>query len=225
VRDVVWFELRRRLRDGMTYAALFAFLLVLGVGAWLHWQTLPPRAAGGRLFGEAYLLALVMGCHAGIAHDRVQHFDRYLVANFVSPAALYFGKVATTILCLVLFTLLSFALALLTSAANAGYAAHYPLVFFLAALLMLPFLMLTELLITTRYPVPLIVIGFFAFLTIYARVNDPRPLLKLLGMDGSMEALPAIVRSGLALLATVALYPLFRLRLGSRHLARSVAPP
>jgi hypothetical protein len=225
VRHVVWFELRRRLRDGMTYAALFAFMVVLGIGAWLYWQSLPPRASGGRLFGEAYLLALVIGCHAGIAHDRTQHFDRYLTANFLAPAALYFGKVATTILYLVLFAVLSLVLALLTSAGSAGYAARYSLVFFLATLLMLPLLVLTELLITTRYPGPLIVVGFFAFLTIYGSVNDPRPLLSVLGMEGSVEAVPAIVRSGLALLATSALYPLFRLRLGRQHLARSVTPP
>jgi hypothetical protein len=47
----------------------------------------------------------------------------------------------------------------------------------------------------------------------------------VLGMEGSVEAVPAIVRSGLALLATSALYPLFRLRLGRQHLARSVTPP
>lgn len=225
VMNVFVLEVRRVLRDELTYAGVAAFALLLGVGSWLYWQTLPPRAPGGRLFGEGYVLALAVCCHAGLARDRAQRFDMYLAANFVTPAALYCGKVLAALVLLVALAATSFLLALIASMGDAAYAIHYSLLFLLASLLVLPVVVLTELAVTTRFPWPLIVMAFFAFLAVYGRTGDLRPLLERLGFAGNVDLWPALLRSALAFGATAACYPLFRFRLGGPRLATGDGAP
>lgn len=225
VTRVFTFELRRALRDQLTWLAIAAFALLLAAGAWLHWQMLPPRPDGGRLFGEAYLLGLAILYHTGIARDRTHHFDRYLAANFVSPDVLYVGKVAATVLFVFGFAIVTFGLALITSLGDMAYAAHYSLLFLLASVLILPMLVLTELMVTTRFPVPLILIAFFAFLAVYGRTSDLQPLLDSLGFGGQIELWPALLRTTLAIAATLACYPLYRSKLGGPHLATGDSAP
>ena len=213
------FELRRALHDGLTWAGLSGFAVILGVGAWLHWTALPPRPANSRLFGEAYLLATMIAWHAGLARDRASKFDWYLAANFVHPASLFFAKVSAALTFVVAFSTIAFALASVTSAGDFRYAAHYASVFLLAAILALPAIVLIELALNMRHPVPILVILFFTGLALYSKFGDVRAFIAKLGLDGNVELLPAMVRSAVALAATAALYPLFRRQMGGRRLA------
>ena len=218
-RHMLALELGRTLRDPLTIAGMFAFVLILLLGAYLHWRALPPRPQNGRLFGEAYLLAVMIAWHAGIARDRGSRFDVYLAANFVDARALYFAKVTAALVFVLVLSAFAFVVAAGTSAGDIGYAGHYAGLFLLASVVSLPALVLVELALNTRYPVPVLLLLFFALLAVYSRVADVRALLRSLGMDGTLEALPALVRCAAALALTAAIYPLFRLRLGARRLA------
>ena len=219
------FELSRSLRDPVLVVAVIIFTMLLAVGAWLYWRSLPPRPSGSRLFGEAYFAALIVAWHTGIARDRATHFDRYLGANFVTAASMYFGKVVAAIAWLVLFTCVSFILALLAAAGSLSYAGHYSTLFLLHALFFLPGMVLIELAVSTRNPLPLVCIALFAFVTVYGRLADVQALLRLLVLDGSLDPWRLGARTLIALFLTCACYPLFRLRLGATHLAHRVAPP
>ena len=218
-------ELRRMLRDPMTAAGLFAFAVFLALGAWLYWRALPPRPQNGRLFGEAFLLGGIIAWHTGIARDRGDRFDSYLAANFFPPVALYLAKVAAAIAFLLAYASAAFLLAVATSAGDVGYAAHYAGLYALAFALALPGIVLIELALTTRYPVPILLLLFFAVLGIYSRIGDVQALIRLLGMDGTIAAGPATARTAIALVLLGACYPLFRFRLGMRRLATGVGSP
>ncbi len=225
LRTAVRFELRRVLRDPYSWAGIAAFTAVLLIGSWLHWQSLPPRPQSSRLFGEAFILALVIGWHAGLARDRGSRFDAYLVANFVGADTLFVAKVCSALVYVSLLSGAGFLLALGASAGDLRYATLYTALFLLAALLMLPALIIIELLLNTRFPVPIVIMLFFAALAIYGRTSDVRALTRVLGMDGNLELWPAVFRSLAALAATAACYPLYRRRLGYRSLAGVRNPP
>lgn len=219
LRAVLRFELIRMLRDRHTWIALSVFAVTLIYGAWSYWQSLPPRAQNSRMFGEAFLLAMVIGWHSGIARDRIFKFDAYLVANFVEPRTAFLAKVATALAFVAMLGFAAFLLATAASLGDLGYAAHYTVLFVLAAIVALPGIILLELALNARYPVPVLVIIFFVVLGIYSRGGDVQPLIRALGMHGHIEVVPAIVRTAAALLLTVACYPIYRLRLGKRRLA------
>lgn len=215
----------RLVHDRLTWVAMFAFAVILTAGSWLYWQSLPPRPAGSRLFGEAYLLAIVLGAHVGIARDRATDFDTFLVANFADPAELFIAKVAVALLFLLGLAAGAFLLATALSAGSLSFAAHYTVLFLLASVLMLPAIILVELALSTRYPVAILIILFFAFLAVYARGNDVQRLLGVLGMNGQIDPTAALMRTSIALIATAACYPLYRLKVGKRSLAGSDPPP
>ncbi len=218
-------ELRRTWADPLTWGALFGFIVILVVGAWLYWRSLPPRLQNGRLFGEAYLLAMIIAWHAGFARDRMSKFDVYLASNFVDVRSLYFAKVSAAVVTVCGFCLIAFLIAVGTSLGDFGYAAHYATLFLLASMLAVPALVLIELALNTRYPVPILLLLFFGFLGIYSRIGDVQALIRLLGMSGTIELFPALVRTLVALALAAACYPLFHLRLGGRHLAAILDPP
>ena len=212
-------ELRRTLRDPLTWAGLFAFVIILLVGAWLYWRTLPPRPQNSRLFGEAFMLATIIAWHTGIARDRATRFDVYLAANLVEPSALYAAKVTAALTFLLMFGTLSFVVALAASAGDFGYAAHYTGLLLLASMLALPALVVIELALTTRYPMPILLLLLLAGLGVYSRMGDVQALMRWLGMSGEIRVVPATLRTATALLLTALCYPLYRLRLGRRRLA------
>jgi hypothetical protein len=215
-------ELRRTLHDRMTWIGVLGFTVILGVGAWLYWNALPPRPANGRLFGESYLLATMIAWHAGFARDRASKFDMYLAANFVHPAALFFAKVSAALAIVGGFSAIAFAFAVASSAGDIRYAAHYTLVFSFAAVLALPAIVLIELVLNTRNPVPILIILFFTSLALYSRFGDARAFIGTLGLDGSTQIPGTAARCAIALALTAALYPLFKLRMGGPRLAAIV---
>lgn len=217
--------LSRLLHDRMTWVGVFAFAVIFAIGSWLYWQSLPPRAQGSRLFGEAYLFAVVLAFHVDIARNRAADFDTFLVANFTRPIELYFAKIVVALAFLLGLATVAFLLAAILSGGSLSFAAHYTTLFLLASVVMLPAVVVVELILTTRYPVAILIIAFFAFLAVYSRGNDVRHLLAVLGMNGEMAAGPAFLRTLIALAATAACYPLYRMKLGKRSLAGSAPPP
>jgi len=222
---VAAFELRRRLRDPLTLGGMIGFAVILGIGAWFYWSSLPPRPRNARLFGEAYLLATMIAWHAGLAADRMSKFDVYLTANFVSARTLYFAKISVALVCVAAFSLLAFVLAVAASAGDFAYAAHYTGLFLLAAIFALPAIVLIELVLNTRHPIPILVVLFFTALALVSKFGDVQQLISRLGMGGTIGPVGATVRSAAALVVAVAMDPLFRLRLGGRQLAALVDPP
>jgi hypothetical protein len=219
VRELAAFEMRRLLHDRLAWIGAAVFAAVLGLGAWQYWNALPPRPENSRLFSEAYILALVIAAHAGLARDRMARFDAYLCANFADPLEVYGSKVISTLVYLAGFAVFAFACALATSAGDVSYAAHYAGLFFLGAVLILPAVILAELALNTRHAIAVLVILFFATLVVYGRNHDVRALMQTLGLDGSFHPVGAAVRTVAALAAVAACYPLFRLRLGRHSLA------
>jgi hypothetical protein len=214
LKRIVFFQTSRYLRDHMTWAALVAFLILLVFGAVDYWNSLPPRSPGSRLFGEGYVFALSLAFHASLAQDRAVRFDSFLVSNFLRPEVLYFGNLLSAVLLLVGFAVIAFLVALLTALGDVAYAMHYTALFFAASLVLLPAVVLVELVMPARYPVPLIVALFFVVLAVLQRSGDMPRVLHWLGFDGQLNALAIAVRSTIAIGLTAAWYPWYRHRLG-----------
>jgi hypothetical protein len=218
VLRVARLELRRAARDAYTWIGVAAFLLIAGAGAYFYWRSVPPRPAGARLFNEAYLLALVAAYQCGFARDRMCGFDRYQVANFEQPAAFYAGHLLSAMVFLLSFALLSFGYALVLALGDAGFAAEHALRMFYISVIMLPFVVLLELALSSRMPVPILLIAFFLVVLVYSRMGDVNEFSATLGL-AETSALGAVVRALLALLLSAAWYPLFLKRLGRVSLA------
>ncbi len=213
------FELRRMLRDPYTWCGLLAFMLVAGAGAYFYWQSLPPRPTGSRLFNDGYMLALVFAFHCGLARDRQCRFDRYMVANFASAPGFYFGHLLATVAFLGLLYAFALAYGTVLALGDVGFALEHASRFFYYSLLMLPFVVVLELLLSTRLPVPVLLITFVLAGLLYSRIGELNKLFHLLGMDSEVPLIGALVRAALALLVAAAMYPLFRKRLGRVSLA------
>lgn len=213
------FELRRILRDPYTWCGLLAFMLVAGAGAYFYWQSLPPRPTGSRLFNDGYMLALVFAFHCGLARDRQYRFDRYLVANFAFTSGFYFGHLLATVAFLALLYVFAIVYGTVLALGDVGFALEHASRFFYYSLLMLPFVVLLELLLSTRLPVPVLLITFVLAGLLYSRMGELNKLFHLLGMDEQVPLVGAIGRVALALLLAAALYVLFGKRLGRVSLA------
>lgn len=214
------FEVQRTLRDPYTWIGVTAFALLASAGAYVYWQSLPPRSPGARVFGEAYLLGLVIAFHTGIARDRQYNFDHYLAANFEAPADLYFGHVVGALAFLLSFGAVAFLFALALSLGDLSFAVEYPLQMLFASLLMLPFIVALELMLNSRLPVPVLLIIFFVFLVLYARIYDVKQLSRAIGLEGTLGIAGVLLRVGIVLLLTAGLYPLFVKRLGRVSISR-----
>jgi hypothetical protein len=213
LKRIVFFETRRYLRDRMTWAGIAVFGIVMVIGAIDYWNSLPPRANGGRLFGEGYLFALSLAFHASLAQDRAVRFDIFLISNFVQPRVLYFGRILSAIVFLTGFAVVAFFIALISALGDVGYAAYYTSLFLTASFVLLPVVVLVELGVNTRHPVPLILALLFVLLAVSYRSGDLIHVQRWFGLDGELNAV-SLVRSAIALAVTVALYPLYRYRIG-----------
>jgi hypothetical protein len=211
------FELRRIVRSRSTWIGALLFLALLALGHTLYWRAFPPRPDHDRLFGYAYLLAMLASLHLGLATDRQSHFDHFLVGNLIRPAPFLLGKLTATVVYLLAFALFALALSFALSAGEWRYALWYSLNLTLLAWFFVPALLLTELAVDTRFPVPVVLIAFFVLTIATDRLIGVEALARLLGFTqrrldfGSLWQL-----SGRALLVPVLLallYPVCRWRL------------
>jgi hypothetical protein len=211
---IVSFETNRYLRDRMTWVALAAFCAVILIGAIDYWNSLPPRPDGSRLFTEACLVLLSLAFHASIAQDRLPHFDRFLVANFVGADVLYFAKVISGALFLIALATIAFIVALIASLGDLAYAAEHSIIFLASSLVLLPIVVMFELVLATRYTVPLILAIFISVMAVLNSTGNLPGFLHWAGLDDELTAIRGIIRTVVALAVTASLYPLYRRRLG-----------
>jgi hypothetical protein len=83
------------------------------------------------------------------------------------------------------------------------------------SIVLLPVVVLAELALNTRYPVPLIFAFFFVLAAVLHRSGDLPHVMQLLGFDGQLNTVAVTARSIAALAITASLYPLYRWRLRS----------
>ena len=213
VSTLTFVELKRRARSFRTAAAFVLFLAVLGVGSWFYWQALPPRPQDDRLFGDAYVLAALVALHAGIARDRRFYFDAFLANNILAPRELYTSKLCATVLCLLAASCCTFVVALAMSAGDVEYSAWYSIVLCLVALLFLPAVLLSELLLEIEYPVAIVALAFTALLSVAGRASGARRILDALALAGERFDYSNLsrlaLRAFIAVAVTGLLYPLY----------------
>lgn len=118
---------------------LFAFLFVAGVVF-----TSDPYD----LFGDAFIVAVVLAVHYGIAQDRRRGFDLY-VSNFVRPGRWLAIKVGTTAILYACLHVVAFAAAALIWA-DTRLALWYSAHLFLVASLFIPLALLIEIVWSTE---------------------------------------------------------------------------
>ena len=213
-------ELERRARTPRTWIAGGIFVLILAWGAWTYSHALPPRPEDDRLFGYAYLIALVVALHLGIARDRRFRFDAFLTCNLLPVAASYSAKVVAGLMCTALASVAAFVIAAFTSFGDFEYAAWYAILFLLVTLLFMPWLVLIELLLDIEYPVAIVGLLFTAGISILNRAVGAKAVLHAFALDiarfdyGDLTRLA--VRAAVAILLTFALLPLYSLRVNPR---------
>lgn len=216
-RAIVDFELRTIVRSPSTWIGALLFLALLALGHTLYWSALPPRPDHDRFFGYAYLLAMLASLHLGLATDRQSHFDRVLVGNLTHPAPFLVGKLAARVVYLLAFAVYALVISFALSAGEWSYALWYSLNLTLLAWFFLPALLLTELAVDTRYPVPVVLFAFFVLAVAADRLFGVEALTRFLGFTqrrldfGSLW--PLAGRALLVPILLALLYPLCRWRL------------
>lgn len=220
VRALVGVELRRIARAPGTAVGVVGFLVLLAVGHWSYWTTLPPRPQDDHLFVWAYIIAMCGMLRFGLAEDRELDLDEYLVTNLVSPLRYMLSKLLAVTAMLGVFGAGAFVCAAAASAGDLRYAAWYTVVMTLVTWMLLPVLLLVELVIDSRYPAIFVLISFVATLVAARLVSGPMVIVELLGLDVERyvysSLAPLAVRGVVAAWLLAVLYPLCRLRLVGR---------
>jgi hypothetical protein len=220
VRALVGVELRRIARAPGTAVGVVGFLVLLAVGHWSYWTTLPPRPEDDHLFVWAYIIAMCGMLRFGFAEDRELDLDEYLVTNLVSPLRYVLSKLLAVAAMLGVFGAGAFACAAAASAGDLQYAAWYTVLMTLVTWMSLPALLLIELAIDSRYPAIFVLMAFAATLVAGRLVFGSLVIVEALGLDIERYAYaslaPLAVRAAVAAWLLVVLYPLCRLRLVGR---------
>src|SRR5690606_7631714 len=183
VRALAAVELRRMMRAPGTLVGVVGFLILLAVGHWSYWTTLPPRPEDDRLFVWAYIVAMCGMLRFGLAEDRELAIDEYLVPNLISPLRYALSKLLATTAMLGVFGAGAFACAAAASAADLQYAAWYTVLMTLVVWMLLPALLLVEICIDTRYPALFVLLAFVATLIVGRLMLGPVAIVRLLGLD------------------------------------------
>ena len=208
----VRFELTRAIRDRITWFVLALFIGIASIGAFLYWNALPPRPTGTRMLGDAFVYALMVGFHLGIANDRASGFDTYLTSNFLHPADLYFAKVLSGLVFLLAFGCFAMLIGLATALGDVRFVAPLVgrlLVFFLFAL---PLVIVFELTIPTRFPTLLLATSVMVALMIASKAWDQKEFLVITGLDGVFSPAEIALRLAITIVLISAFYPLYRIR-------------
>lgn len=209
---VATFELRRMGRSRSTILGILAFAALLAIGHWSYWKALPPRPEDDRLFGYAYVAAMILCLRFGLADDRATRFDRFLGDNLISPIRLLAGKLQAVAAFLLLFGAYAFTLALAFSTGEWVYAWWYVLRFTLTAWVFLPIVVLVEVAMDMRYPVAVVLTGFMILMVAADPLVGVETVTDALGLRAKRFQFGTLTPlTGRAILATgalVLLYPL-----------------
>jgi hypothetical protein len=216
VRAVMALELARVARAPATIGALVVFTTLVALGQWLHWRTVPPRPEDDRLYGYAFLSAVMIGLRFGFSGDRSSGSDMLLIGNLIRPRAFFLGKLGALALVLLTFTAYAITAAGLLSAGDWSYALWYSILFALVVWLFIPATLLAELVMDTRYPGPAVFVAFVVAVTLASVTTGVQPLIEFLGFN--TQRLTYASLAPLAWRALVAggimavLYPIWRWR-------------
>lgn len=215
---VTTLELMRVARARATPVALVGFVALLALGQWLHLRALHPRPDDDRLFGYAFLAALMIGLRFGFSTDRKHGTEQLMLGNLIQPAALYLGKVVALTATLLIFTGIALLSAAIISTGDWNFALWYALVMMLAIWLFTPLILLMELGMETRYPGLAAFASFVVLVAIATFTIGAPKLTQLLGFElqrfNYATLQPLAWRTLLAALALGFLYPLWRWRAG-----------
>lgn len=209
VLALIAFELRRRMGEPATLIAGVALLGVLVIGHVEYWSALPPRPSDDRMFGYGYIAAILAVLRFGLGEDRRLGLGEYLTVNLVSPARYLAARLLTGGIIVVCVGAAACLLALLLSGFEWVYAVWYTLLFTLVAGMFLPFVLLVELIVETRFAGLVVFIGFIIALMVLEPFFGVRQVTAWLGLEVSRFAFgslgPLALRAGLAaaVLATV----------------------
>lgn len=220
VRALAAVELRRMMRAPGTLVGVAGFLVLLAVGHWSYWTSLPPRPEDDRLFVWAYIVAMCGMLRFGLAEDRELGIDEYLVPNLVPPFRYALSKLLATVAMLGIFGAGAFICAAAASVGDLQYAAWYTVLMTLVVWMLLPVLLLVEICIDTRYPALFVLLVFVATLIVGRLMLGPVAIVQLLGLDVQRYVYASLGPLGVRALVSgwllVVLYPLCRLRLVGR---------
>ncbi len=213
-------ELIRIARSPATIIALASFTILLAIGHWLHWRALPPRPDDDRLFGYAFLVAVMIGLRFGFASDRESGTEQLLIGNLIRPATYFFGKAAALLITLLAFMTYAGITSGLLSVGDWSYSLWYALLFALVIWLFTPLMLLFELALDTRYPGPAVFVTFVIMITIARFTIGIQPLIDLLAFDRARldfaGLLPLAWRALIVAGVTGLLYPVWRWRMIGR---------
>lgn len=217
IRAVIAFELRRRLREPATVIGLLVLFGILLVGHVEYWQALPPRPEEDRMFGYAFVGAMLAVLRFGLAEDRQLAFDEFLAGNLISPRRYLAAKLLTGIIVLLGVAATAFVLALALSGFEFTYAAWYTLLLTLAIWAFLPAVLVAEAVADTRFVAIVVFIIFFISIMVTESFYGAQNLIIWLGYDVERYAFKSLGGLALrALLATgllLALAPLMQRRI------------
>jgi hypothetical protein len=211
-------ELVRVARARATPIAICAFVTLLVLGQWLHSRALPPRPDDDRLFGYAFLGAIMLGLRFGFSGDRKHGTEPLLLGNLIRPAALYLGKVLALTITMLLFVAIALLSAAIVTKGDWEFTLWYTLLMALAVWSFTPLILVIELLMETRSP-GLAAFARFALLSLVAALSvGPGRFTELMGFDIQRFSYPTLqplaLRALLATMALALLYPAWRKRAG-----------
>lgn len=202
VLALVVFELRRRLGEPATLIAGVALLGILVIGHVEYWGALPPRPSDDRMFGYGYIAAILAVLRFGVGEDRRLGLGEFLTVNLVSPASYLAARLLTGASVVLCVGAAAFILALLLSGLEWVYAVWYTLLFTLVSWMFLPFVLLVELVVETRFAGIVVFIGFFISLMVLEPFFGVRQVTTWLGFETSRFAFgslgPLALRAALA---------------------------
>lgn len=220
LRALVAVELQRAMRSPGALVGVAGFLILLGVGHWSYWTSLPPRPEDDRLFVWGYIVAMCGMFRLGLSEDRELALDEYLVSNLVSPLRYALSKLLATIAVVGIFGAGAFVCAAAASAGDFQYAAWYTVLMTLVVWTLLPVLLLVELGIDTRYPALFVLLIFIAAVVVGRLALGPIAIVRVMGLELERYVYSSLAPLGVRALVAgwvlVLLYPLWRLRLVGR---------
>jgi hypothetical protein len=176
------FALRTNLRSPVSLGGLAAFVAIAGLGPVGSWRTGAGWALDADLLFYGYLTGGLFVLRSGLEQQRETGLDVFLRHNLASPVEHAIGAVLALLGSWLLLTGLLLALALASSAGDAGAALWYTWVFALGIALLVPFVPPVESVATLRIPFILPVLGFLALIVGLSLAVGEAEMVAILGV-------------------------------------------
>ena len=197
------FEASRMLRSRWTALGVLMFLGTHALGRW-------QGAGNDGLFIAGYLVAFAVSFGPGLSADRGLTFDLLLVFNFLSPGEYALGKSAGMLVWTAAFTAACWAIAAVLGGGDVRFATWYAVLLVLVMVVALPFVVLADLLLSTRLPTAaLLIVLVMVLFTLVALGVDAITIQEWLSIQVTPYSYPSLVplalRAGVGAAVTPAL--------------------